>query len=65
MTLATVSGERLLVVDDEPDIAALAGVGERAVEGDAPTDSELLELVTRAYGLRPASVSALLDWDIR
>ena len=44
---------------------ALASVGERAVDGDAPTDSELLELVTRAYGLRPASVSALLDWDIR
>ena len=43
----------------------LADVGERAASGDTPADAELLDVVTRAYGLRPPSVSALLDWDIR
>jgi hypothetical protein len=43
----------------------LVGVGERAVGGDPPSASDLLEVVTRAYGLRASAVRALLDWDIR
>ena len=43
----------------------LAHMGERATGGDPPSESHLLEVVTRAYGLRASAVSALLDWDIR
>jgi len=43
----------------------LAGVGELAVAGGPPPASHLLEVVTRAYGLRASAVRALLDWDIR
>jgi hypothetical protein len=54
-----------LPADWERVRGALAEAGERAVAGDPPGHSDLLDLVTRSYGLRPASVSALLDWDIR
>jgi hypothetical protein len=43
----------------------LAAVGERACNGDPPSDAELLEVVVRAYGLRMAAVGPLLDWSLR
>jgi len=43
----------------------LAPIGQRAHAGDAPCDAELLDIVVRAFGLRPAAVTALLDWNIR
>jgi hypothetical protein len=45
--------------------ATLAPIGEQAMSGSAPSNSELLEIVTRAYGLRHTTVNALLDWSIR
>ena len=44
---------------------ALAAVGERAHAGHPPGDAELLDVVVRAFGLRPPAVTALLDWNIR
>jgi hypothetical protein len=44
---------------------ALAPVGERAYAGHPPGDAELLDIVVRAFGLRPSTVTALLDWNIR
>lgn len=44
---------------------ALAPLGQRALDGNPPSDSQLLDTVTRVYGLRPAHVAALLDWSIR
>jgi hypothetical protein len=43
----------------------LAPMGERAAAGDPPADAELLDAVMRAFGIRRAAVSALLDWGIR
>jgi hypothetical protein len=43
----------------------LAAVGERARNGDPPSDAELLQVVVRAYGLRMAAVGPLLDWSLR
>jgi hypothetical protein len=43
----------------------LAPVGERAVAGEPPGDAELLDVVTRAFGLRPRTIRPLLDWSIR
>jgi hypothetical protein len=43
----------------------LAPLGQQAMAGNPPSDSELLDTVTRAYGLRPPHVAALLDWSIR
>jgi hypothetical protein len=44
---------------------ALAPIGQRAMAGNPPCDSELLDAVTHAYGLRASHVTALLDWSIR
>jgi hypothetical protein len=44
---------------------ALAPIGQRAMAGNPPCDSELLDAVTHAYGLRASHVAALLDWSIR
>jgi hypothetical protein len=43
----------------------LVPMAERALGDDPPADSELLDAVLRAYGLRLPVVSALLDWMIR
>ncbi|HUQ84118.1 MAG TPA: N-6 DNA methylase [Gemmatimonadaceae bacterium] len=43
----------------------LADVGQRALAGEPPGDADLHDIVTRAYGLRPPAVAALLDWAIR
>jgi hypothetical protein len=40
-------------------------MAERALGDDPPADSELLDAVLRAYGLRLPVVSALLDWMLR
>lgn len=43
----------------------LAPVGERAAAGCPPDGAELLDVVTRAYGLRPRTIRPLLDWSLR
>jgi hypothetical protein len=43
----------------------LAGLGERALLGQPPSDAELLDAVVYAYRLRLPAVNALLDWNIR
>jgi hypothetical protein len=43
----------------------LAPIGERAAAGAPLSNADLLDVVTRAFGLRPAAVTALLDWSIR
>ena len=42
----------------------LSPVGERAMQGDIPSESELLEASLEAYALRQDKVQALLDWGI-
>ena len=42
--------------------ALLAPLAERALRGDAPSDSELLAASSRAYRLREADVAPLLAW---
>jgi hypothetical protein len=42
--------------------ALLAPLGERACDGDAPRDEELVNPTLEAYGLRRAAVAPLLDW---
>lgn len=49
--------------DRERDV--LAAVGEQAHAGRPPSDADLLDIVVRAFGLRPATVAPLLDWNIR
>jgi hypothetical protein len=49
--------------DRERDV--LATVGEQAHAGRPPSDADLLDIVVRAFGLRPATVAPLLDWNIR
>jgi hypothetical protein len=43
----------------------LAPIGERAAAGCPPDGAELLDVVTRAYGLRPRTIRPLLDWSLR
>jgi hypothetical protein len=45
--------------------ALLAPIGERAAAGEPPSDAELLDAVTRAFGIRRAAIAPLLDWAIR
>lgn len=42
----------------------LSPLGERAMEGDAPSDSDLLDAALDAYRLRREKVQPLLDWGI-
>jgi hypothetical protein len=43
----------------------LAPIGEQAAAGHPLSSAELHDVVVRAFGLRPAAVTALLDWSIR
>ncbi|HJP85664.1 MAG TPA: N-6 DNA methylase [Gemmatimonadaceae bacterium] len=43
---------------------ALAPLGERAMEGEVPSDAELLEAALYAYRLKLDKVQPLLDWGI-
>lgn len=43
----------------------LAPLAVRAIAGDVPSPSELLEAATRAYRLRPADVAPLIAWAAR
>ena len=45
--------------------AILAPIAERAIQGDAPTEHELLEAVCTAYRLKLADVAPLLAWSHR
>ena len=54
-----------LPADWERARETLAPLGELAAAGNAPSDPELLDAVTRAYGVRLSHVAALLDWSIR
>ena len=42
----------------------LSPLGERAMEGDIPSDSDLLDAALEAYRLRREKVQPLLDWGI-
>ena len=42
----------------------LSPLGERAMQGDIPSDGELLEASLEAYGLKLDKVQPLLDWGI-
>jgi hypothetical protein len=42
----------------------LSPLGERAMEGEIPSDSDLLDAALDAYRLRRERVQPLLDWGI-
>lgn len=42
----------------------LAPLGERAMEGDIPSDDDLLEAALNAYQVRRDKVQALLTWNV-
>jgi hypothetical protein len=44
---------------------SLAAFARQAIAGNPGSDADLLDLTARAYGLRPAALTPLLDWSLR